>query len=33
MDLLEIGELSIAFAGLRALDRVSFGVREARSSA
>ena len=28
MDLLEIGDLSIAFAGLRALERVSFGVRE-----
>ena len=28
MDLLEIRELSIAFAGLRALERVSFGVRE-----
>ena len=28
MDLLEIAGLSIAFAGLRALDRVSFGVRE-----
>jgi branched-chain amino acid transport system ATP-binding protein len=28
MDLLEIEELSIAFAGLRALERVSFGVRK-----
>jgi branched-chain amino acid transport system ATP-binding protein len=28
MDLLEIDGLSIAFAGLRALERVSFGVRE-----
>ncbi|HWI36940.1 MAG TPA: ABC transporter ATP-binding protein [Burkholderiales bacterium] len=28
MDLLEIEALSIAFAGLRALERVSFGVRE-----
>ena len=28
MDLLEIRELSIAFAGLRALERVSFVVRE-----
>jgi branched-chain amino acid transport system ATP-binding protein len=28
MDLLEISGLSIAFAGLRALERVSFGVRE-----
>ena len=28
MDLLEISELSIAFAGLRALERVSFTVRE-----
>ena len=28
MDLLEIEGLSIAFAGLRALERVSFGVRE-----
>jgi branched-chain amino acid transport system ATP-binding protein len=28
MDLLEIDSLSIAFAGLRALERVSFGVRE-----
>jgi branched-chain amino acid transport system ATP-binding protein len=28
MDLLEIERLSIAFAGLRALERVSFGVRE-----
>ena len=28
MDLLEVSELSIAFAGLRALERVSFAVRE-----